>query len=151
MRQTNPDAAALMSKMKIATADRPYVKLECLRLIATLRLNPAKTRLISGIVHTYLKLTAEENTIFLSELEAVAPEERQPMINVTNEWIEQGREEGAVLEARGLLLRLGQKRLGSPTEMVIAEINAIDEAAQLEELCDRMLDVETWQELLSRT
>ena len=42
MQQANPVASALMAKMNIADSDRPKVKLECLRLLATLRLNPAK-------------------------------------------------------------------------------------------------------------
>jgi hypothetical protein len=42
----------------MAIEDRPRVKLECLRLLATLRLNPARMRLISGFVDTYLRLNA---------------------------------------------------------------------------------------------
>jgi hypothetical protein len=38
----NPVAAALMAKMNIAKPDRPKVKAECLRLLVTLRLDPAK-------------------------------------------------------------------------------------------------------------
>jgi hypothetical protein len=57
LEQQNPVAAALMSKMRIAPADRPKVKAECLRMLATLRLNPARTRLISQFVDTYLRLT----------------------------------------------------------------------------------------------
>ena len=50
----NPVAAALMSKMSIEKKDRPKVKAECLRLLVTLKLNPAKSRLISQFVDTYL-------------------------------------------------------------------------------------------------
>ncbi len=42
VQQANPVASALMAKMNIADSDRPRVKLECLRLLASLRLNPAK-------------------------------------------------------------------------------------------------------------
>ncbi|MEH1957297.1 hypothetical protein [Nostoc sp.] len=35
--QLNPVAAALMSKMNIPTDERPQVKAECLRLLATLK------------------------------------------------------------------------------------------------------------------
>jgi hypothetical protein len=38
--QQNPVAAALMAKMRIDEADCPQVKIECLRLLATLRLDP---------------------------------------------------------------------------------------------------------------
>jgi predicted transposase YdaD len=54
LNQQNPVAAALMAKMRIAPDERPRVKAECLRLLATLQLNPAKTRLVSGFVDTYL-------------------------------------------------------------------------------------------------
>ncbi len=40
--QANPVASALMAKMQIAPADRPKVKAECLRLLVTLKLDPAR-------------------------------------------------------------------------------------------------------------
>ena len=48
--QKNPVAAALMAKMDINVEDRPKVKAECLRLLVTLELDPAKMELISGFV-----------------------------------------------------------------------------------------------------
>jgi hypothetical protein len=68
----NPVAAALMAKMKIAKADRPKVKAECLRLLVTLKLDPAKTRLISKFVDTYLRLNLKEEKMFQSELERMS-------------------------------------------------------------------------------
>jgi hypothetical protein len=64
LNQSNPVAAALMSKMKIDPADRPRVKVECLRLLATLQLNPAKSELFSGFVDTYLRLTVQKEQAF---------------------------------------------------------------------------------------
>jgi hypothetical protein len=64
LQQENPIATALMAKMNIASQDRPRVKSECLRLLATLKLHPAKMQLISGFVDTYLRLNAEEEQIF---------------------------------------------------------------------------------------
>jgi len=58
-----------MAKMRIETNDRPKVKAECLRLLATLRLDPARTRLISGFVDTYLRLNTQEEQVF-----AISPE-----------------------------------------------------------------------------
>ena len=51
----NPVASALMARMKIAHQDRPRVKLQCLRLLATLRLNSAKSALIARFVDSYLR------------------------------------------------------------------------------------------------
>ena len=58
LQRSNPVACALMSKMRMAPAERPRVKLECLRLLTTLRLDPARVRLISGFIDTYLRLNA---------------------------------------------------------------------------------------------
>jgi hypothetical protein len=53
LNQANPVASALMAKMRIEKKDRPKVKAECLRLLVTLKLNPAKMQLISGFIDTY--------------------------------------------------------------------------------------------------
>jgi hypothetical protein len=42
----NPAASALMVEMRIAPEDRARVRLECIRLLATLRLKEAKTQAI---------------------------------------------------------------------------------------------------------
>ena len=44
------------------------VKAECLRLLVTLRLNPAKMQLIFGFVDAYLRLDAEEDQEFRQTL-----------------------------------------------------------------------------------
>jgi hypothetical protein len=64
LQQKNPVAAALMAKMKIDPLDRPTVKAQCLRLLVTLKLDPAKMQFISSFVDTYLRLNSTEETIF---------------------------------------------------------------------------------------
>lgn len=64
VQRPNPVVCALMAKMRVAPRDRPRVKLECLRLLTTLRLDLARVRLISGFVDTYLRLNAEEELLF---------------------------------------------------------------------------------------
>ncbi len=53
LNQPNPVASALMAKMNIAEKERAKVKAECLRLLITLKLNPAKMQLISGARYSY--------------------------------------------------------------------------------------------------
>ncbi|MHC5761502.1 hypothetical protein [Nostoc sp.] len=50
--------------MNIPTEERPFVKAECLRLLATLKLGPARMQLISGFVDTYLRLDVTEKQVF---------------------------------------------------------------------------------------
>ncbi len=75
-------------------------------------------------------------------------EERDIEIGVQRE-IEIGAQQGAANETLQLLLRLGRKRLGAPTEATQALVAAIQNRDWLELLCERILDVETWEDLLA--
>lgn len=91
---TNPVASALMTKMRIAPGDRPRVKLECLRMLATLKLDKARATLIGALMTSYLKLTSAETAVYNEMLKAVEPREREDVMQLTNEWIEQGIRKG---------------------------------------------------------
>jgi predicted transposase YdaD len=61
----------------------------------------------------------------------------------------------AVGEARGraygerrTLLRIGERRLGPPSDVTRAAIEAITSEQSLEELTDRILEIESWDDLL---
>ena len=64
-----------------------------------------------------------------------------------------GRAEGEAMarvdEARENLLRQGRGKLGEPNEQALAQITAIMGLDRLHLLVDRILDVSTWDELLS--
>lgn len=71
--KSNPVASALMAKMGIAKEERAKVKLECLRLLTTLKLDPARMQLISGFIDTYLRLNEEEEKLFQEQLTVLKP------------------------------------------------------------------------------
>jgi hypothetical protein len=48
-----------------------------------------------------------------------------------------------------LLLRQGRKRFGEPRAQVLARLEAVVEIAELDRLAERLLEVETWDELLA--
>ncbi len=91
MRHKNPVDTALMAKMKIDKDERWRVKFECLRLLATLKLYPAKTRFISGFVDTYLKLNTDEESKFKEEIGILESEEEQEEImEIVTSWMVEG-------------------------------------------------------------
>jgi hypothetical protein len=92
LNQPNPVAAALMAKMKIAKNDRPKVKAECLRLLVTLKLDPAKTRLISKFVDTYLRLNVNEDRVFQVEIDKMGLRQKEEIMEVMTSWEEKGME-----------------------------------------------------------
>jgi hypothetical protein len=56
---------------------------------------------------------------------------------------------GRVEQAKTALLRQGRKKFGPPDERVQAELSALADLERLNELTDRILDVSSWDELLS--
>jgi len=137
--QPNPVAAALMSKMQIAPGDRPKVKAECLRLLATLRLDRARIRLISGFVDVYLRLNQQEEAMFQTELGKLEVSEREDVMQIVTSWMEQGIEQGIEQGERSLILRLLTRKVGEISETTRSQIEALS-IFQLEALGEALLD-----------
>ena len=70
IQQNNPVAAALLSKMKYNKKERVYVKVEFLRMLVRLELDPARMRLITGFFDTYLVLSKIEEKKLQNEIRA---------------------------------------------------------------------------------
>ncbi|MEH2319124.1 Rpn family recombination-promoting nuclease/putative transposase [Nostoc sp.] len=104
--QPNPVAAALMSKMNIPREERPQVKAECLRLLATLKLDPARMQLISGFVDTYLRLDATEEQAFQAAIDTIGLTEREEIMEIVTSWEQKALEKVAVnLLQRGMIIQ----------------------------------------------
>jgi flagellar biosynthesis/type III secretory pathway protein FliH len=113
-----------MSKMNIAKKDRPKVKVECLRLLANLQLDPARTFFISGFVETYLRLNKREERVFQKEIatiQTVAEQER--IMQLTNSWVEQGKNQGLV---EGKSQGLEEERRSAISSLMQFRYGAID-------------------------
>ncbi|MEW6129400.1 MAG: DUF4351 domain-containing protein [Acidobacteriota bacterium] len=165
-RTENPVASALMAKMQIAVKERPRVKLECTRLLATLKLDRARMQLIAGFVDSYLKLTAAEMKMFTRELKRLAPAEQEKVMELTNSWIESGRRQGLQQGKReglqqgkreglrqgkregeaALVLRLLRRRIGALERVSEERIRSLT-LAQIERLAEALLDFREPQDL----
>lgn len=115
----NPVASALMSKMSIAPEDRPKVKAECLRLLVTLKLNPAKMQLISGFIDTYLRLNKIEEDKFQIEVGTLITEEKEEVMQIVTSWMEAGIEKGI---ERGIERGI-EKGIEREKNLIIRQIN----------------------------
>ena len=153
--QANPIASALMAKMSIAPADRPFVKVQCLRLLATLRLDRARMHLIAAFVDSYLRLNADEEAIFRQTLAdtvpAVEAEEIMEFLTSSEErgllrGLEQGLFQGKREEAQSLVLRQLRRRVGLIEESLATEITELP-LERLEALSEDLLDFTTKADL----
>lgn len=139
LRQQNPVASALMARMNIAPEDRPRVKSECLRLLATLRLDPARMKLISVFIDTYLHLTAEEEEIFRADIANFEPVEQEIAMQIITSWMEQGIEQGRREGELAVILRLLTRKIGT-IELELQERIRQLPLTQLEDLAEALLD-----------
>ena len=152
----NPAAATLMTRMEFAAHDRPRVKLECLRILAGLKLERSRLRFLIGFGEQYLALTPEEAGIFQCELEHsdIQPKERRAMMDLTNSWeqkgiergrhegreegreegLEQGRNEGLQLA----ILRLARSRFQPPESDLFSAVNQVHDTEQLTRILDAL-------------
>ncbi len=99
MQQANPVAVALMTKMKVAPSDQKRVKLQCLRLLLTLKLDPAKSDLIFLFMETYLRLNTTDEQWYQRQVAALPTTEKEQSMELMSSYRRQGREEGR-LEGR---------------------------------------------------
>ncbi len=139
VQQPNPVASALMAKMNIEPSDRRRVKLECLRLLATLRLDSAKMQLISGFIDTYLRLSSEEERLLQADIARIEPTEQEVIMQIVTSWMEEGIEQGKQEEALSLVLRLLPRRIGAVVPALQQRIQQLSQA-QLEDLAEALLD-----------
>lgn len=141
----NPVASALMSKMNIAPEDRPKVKAECLRLLVTLKLNPAKMQLISGFIDTYLRLSKTEEEKFKSEIGTLIKEEKEEVMQIVTSWMEEGIERGIERE-KNLILRQINKKFGEIDGELETEIRGLN-IEVMEALGEAIFDLNTVDDL----
>ena len=159
VRQENPVASALMAKMKMRPSDRPKVKAECLRLLASLKLDPARATLIGVFIESYLTLTAQEMRQYERALSGFTPTERNETMELITSWqregrtlgimegmaqgIEQGKlqgiEQGMAQGKETLVVRQLRRRLGPIPAEVTARLGSLS-PEQLDDLGEALLD-----------
>jgi flagellar biosynthesis/type III secretory pathway protein FliH len=97
LKHPNPAAAALMSRMRIAKADRPKVKLECLRMLVALKLDSRKSRTIAKFIDSYLQLTPEEEQAQEQQFLELNPQEAKQVKEIVTSWERRGLQKGLEL------------------------------------------------------
>ncbi|MBE2955318.1 Rpn family recombination-promoting nuclease/putative transposase, partial [Anoxybacillus flavithermus] len=98
IRQDNPIAAALLSKMGYTESERVELKKQFLRMLVRMELDEAKQRLLFGFFETYVKLSDEEERRLRSEVNEMETKEKEQVmeliISYEQKALEKGREEG---------------------------------------------------------
>ncbi len=141
LKRRNPVAAALMTTMNVKTSDKPAVKAECLRLLATLKLDAARQTVVSNFIDTYLKLNDAEELIFKREVERMGLLEREQVLDLLSDagQKQQTLEAGAKKEALSLVLRLLKRRISTLSPDLEERVKGLP-VNQIEDLGEALLD-----------
>jgi len=94
IRSNNPVAAALLSKMGYTEKERVQVKLEFLRMLARMELDPAKMRLLYGFFDYYLKLNEKEEAEVMENIKMLDPDEAEQVLKLPNSYFDRGYKKG---------------------------------------------------------
>ncbi len=138
----NPAASALMAKMGITNADRVTAKKECLRMIARLKLDPARTQLLGGFVDSYLRLLEKERKKLETEMRKLPSKEKEEVMEIMTSWKEEGIEIGVKQGLRReteLVLRLIRKKFGNLNKSREKQILSLP-IEKVEELGEALFD-----------
>lgn len=127
----NPVAAALLSSMGYNEGEKIQLKLEFVRMMTRMQLNPAKTALLTAFFDTYLPLKKEEKKQVQQEIRRIYGEEGHVM-KLESGWAklareegrEEGIEEGIKETARNMLKKgLAHELIAEVTGMQLEEIS----------------------------
>ena len=83
----------------------------------------------------------------MTELETISPYHRRMLKREVKKEKKLSREEGRAMEARNLIGRIGGKRFGPLSASTEERLNSIASLEELEQLADRLLEIESWAEL----
>lgn len=140
-----------MAKMKIAPHDRVTVRSECMRMLRTLKLDPARSKLIAGFVETYLTLSTAEMRHYERQFEKLTPAEQEETVGLISSWeqqgidkgiekgIETGIEKGIHEGKESIVVRLLKRQVGEVSSALLARVDHLSNE-QLDDLGEALLD-----------
>jgi hypothetical protein len=143
----NPVALALLGKMGIPHEERVKVRLECMRKLVSLKLDPARAELVGSLIDQDMELTDEQMHEYESEIKALSSDEEQAIMELRTSWWKQGKQEGLSEGMRQIIVDLGEKRLGKPDNTTMAKLAKLTSADELRALAIRVVDAANWSEL----
>lgn len=125
IKSNNPVAAALLSKMGYSKEEKVQVKMEFLRMLVKMELNPARARFINGFFEQYLILDKEEEEKLMQEIRQ--SENYEKFTELPNSWeekgIKHGKERGAAEAKKEIALEMLKE--GTSIEF-IAKVTHLD-------------------------
>jgi hypothetical protein len=142
LKQDNPIAAALLSKMGYTEEERVPVKREFLRMLVRLELDSARMHLITGFFDTYLELNDIEKQALQKEIHILDPEEEKKIMELKTQWEKDaelnGKIEGKIEGEHTILGKFIKAQFGEASDVIIAKLLYLTDLDLLDRLTDRL-------------
>lgn len=122
----NPVAAALLGKMGYRAEEKVQVKIEFLRMLVRMQLDPARTRFINDFFEQYLKLDGKEEVEFMREINRMENAEEFKFTQLPNSWEDRGVRKGLVQGKEEVALKMLKE--GLPID-IISKVTDLDKEA----------------------
>ncbi len=148
VRSNNPVGGALLSKMGYEEEEKVHVKLEFLRMLVRMELDPARMTLLTGFFETYLRLNEEEESILESEIGRIDAKEAERMIEITTSWEQKGKKEGRMEGQADLLIRLLYRKFTDVPSEIENRIRTLP-PEKLQSLADAIFDLKSVDDVKS--
>ena len=142
IRSNNPVAAALLSNMGYQKKERVQVKLEFLRMLVHMELDPARMTLLTGFFETYLRLNEEEEKQLETEIGKIDIKEAERMMEITTSWEQKGKMAGRAEGQADLLIRLLHKRFTTVPKEVENQVRTLP-PERLQQLAEAIFDLKS--------
>ena len=112
-------------------------------MLIGLRLDPARSTLLTGFFKQYCTLTMKEEHLLQRKLaQELTPEEVRQIVEITTSWHKKGRLEGR----QEVFVIQVQKRFGALPADILEEVNSFS-IEQMDTLLDRIFEVSSLDEL----
>jgi len=128
IKSDNPVAAALLGKMGYRKEEKVQVKIEFLKMLTRMQLDPARTRFINDFFEQYVKLDAKEEVEFMREVNEL--KNAGEFTQLPNSWEDRGIRKGIVqgIEAGKQEVALEMLKEGLSID-VISKVTHLDKEA----------------------
>ncbi len=152
LKKDNPAAAALIACMEYKDEEKVQLKIEFLKMILRMRLDPARQQFLIGFFDTYAPLTWPEEEIVQQKLaEELPSQEVKEMTEILTSYHlrgrEEGREEGKLTTLQGTLIRQLRRKLGNISAELEKQILKNTNITQLENALENIFDFDSEEAL----
>ncbi|WP_238456457.1 DUF4351 domain-containing protein [Desulfotruncus arcticus] len=142
--------------------EKVTVKLEFMRMLVRLKLDPARMELLAGFFETYLKLNREEEEQYNRELGKLDRKEVDVIMQITTSWHEkgraeglaegreegraEGRAEGRVERTREIICKYLTRKFGERSANLQQKVGQVTDLEQLDHILEDLFAASTLEE-----